>query len=408
MIKIATIDLAKKVIQENGLKGIEVNNFVVSIEVTPEAKIEEAAKKDPLLAEKMRKAATTEVDKLAAELGKKLKSILAEATKNPDKKDEILDKARTSLAQFKTECQTAIDKAVQAEWEKLKKTNAAYLKYKIKTGVKISYETAKMMVSAGTATGAALVGGVPAAVLGYISVVKSMSKIFQECARLGQEAEVVGVELKDTIDGVMKYYASKNLKEGTIGAREFGIKVWEEITSHQGPSISKCQKELSRFKSKIAGLDVGAHKAAGELDKLIREQEKAEAKMNEIDKKVQAMKTDDKSKQEIAAAKKKIDKNMDELAEATQKTLEFIVESNQRIARCKIGLEKIEPLVKELAEKVPQWSVDAQKFTPLLDFATTTSANSAFTKLVTVAGSVTQNTDLYDKLLEKIAAKAGA
>ena len=71
-----------------------------------------------------------------------------------------------------------------------------------------------------------------------------------------------------------------------------------------------------------------------------------ETKIGEIDKKVVSMKLDDKSKQELAAAKKKIDKNMDELAQATQATLEHIVESNQRVARCKIGLEKLEPHVR--------------------------------------------------------------
>lgn len=408
MIKIAQIDLGKKVIDEHGIDDISVNNFILSIEVTPDPAIESAAKKDPLLADKMRKAAMAEADKLAKELATKLKAIVAKAEKKPNKADAIYNDAKVNLSQFKTECQAAIDKVVLAEWEKLKKTNASYLKYKIKSGVKISYEVAKMTVSAGTATLSAFVGSVPSAVLGFLSVVKSMSKIMQEAARLGQEAEIVGVELKTMIDEVAAYYKSKNLKEGTVGARELGIKIWEEITSHQAASISKCQKELSRFKNKISGLDLGAHKAAAELDKLIQEQEKAEAKIGEIDKKVQSAGVDDDSKKKLAAAKKKIDASMDEVAAATQTNLEQVVALVERVERCKIGLGRLEPLVADLGKQVPQWSVEAQKFTPLLDFATAQSAMSAGIKVATVAGSVLQNTDVYDKMVEKIAAKGAA
>lgn len=399
-VKILEADLAKLALSKAGTSVIKLKPIPVIVNIEVDAKLDKALDEDPLLHQQMADKAKKKLDVFAVELGGLIKETAEKIAKQPGDKEVFEDKAEKEFERVAKEAEKQLPLEVMKTWEKLKARKAEYKAYKIKAGIKIATGAVSLTASVAVAATAPFTGA--GAVLGVAGMLKTVSNIAQEIVKLSKDMPKVMTELDTMLTKVANRYKDAT-NSGKIGAEELGAAVLAQLTTFKKDSIAKCGEWDDLLKNKLNGVEVNAHNIAKGLAKMLADMQKAQA---ELPKYLDKIKPNIPSAEvvKIMGAAGKVEKKIMGLFSKIQ---EMIGKCQKTALEAKLGRDSHKILhakVEALKEKVPNWSMVLQKATPLLEFATCLEWGDVAQTAVNLAADAVQETQAFDKLVEKIAA----
>lgn len=168
------------------------------------------------------------------------------------------------------------DKAAAKVWADLVKTRKEYSKYKWKTGFSIFLGLFGIGASVAGAivTSATGVGAVLAAYAAYTSAATVIGKMSDG---LKSSSEVY-LRLRTDLGKLVIEYTEFDKKSSAAAvktAKEVLAAASEKFLAIEKRSLGKCTTDLGLFRSKLKGVEVDAHSASADLNKALKEWDKA-------------------------------------------------------------------------------------------------------------------------------------
>ena len=280
--------MAEVIVEFNGLarsvtsaakpQHLKVPEIGFRIEFPPDKAIYDAAKKDPLLNQKVKDA--------AIKIYQSIERQMVVATKGWDNKVEAVKgdeaKRKQTLAQYQALVKEQVDLAVRAAqrdteavWKDFCKSKKEYSKYKWKAGIKVSLGVAGLVTSVAIMASSAASFGVTA-IPGILSMVRTTAQLAATCKDLLKSVEGVIKDLNSTLLTVVASY--KDASKAKVGAKEMAAMLVQKVIVVELPSLKKCENLLGQGKDKLNGVVVNAHKISKDLETVL-------AKVDEITKK---------------------------------------------------------------------------------------------------------------------------
>lgn len=171
------------------------------------------------------------------------------------------------LAEVKTQILPKVEQAGMAVLAELAVKRKEYRQYKIKAGLNVTLGV--VGVGAGIASIALSGGG--SSLVSLIGIVRGVSEIVQQCKSLYDEAEAVSRKVHA---GILASLKNRTENRDVNALLEVGRAVVKSLTTIDFvPTPAKCEELNGTFRIKLTGLDVGAHDAAKQLNKLLETNE---------------------------------------------------------------------------------------------------------------------------------------
>lgn len=172
------------------------------------------------------------------------------------------------------------DKAAAKVWADLIKTRKEYSKYKWKTGFNIFLG----MIGLGTGIAAAVVtsaSGVGAVVAAYGAYQSAMVSIIKIRDALKSASDIY-LRLSKDLEKLLDQYEEFDKKTAAAAkktAQEVLAAASEKFLAIEVRSLSKCGNDLGLFRNKLKGAEVDAHSASADLNKALKEWDRAMAEI---------------------------------------------------------------------------------------------------------------------------------
>lgn len=172
------------------------------------------------------------------------------------------------------------DKAAAKVWADLVKTRKEYSKYKWKTGFSIflGFFGVGASIAGAIVTSATGVGAVLAAYAAYSSAATVIGKMSDGL----KSASDIYIRLRSDLEKLVNEYAEfdkKSLAGAQKTTQELIAAASEKFLAIEKRSLGKCGTDLGLFRSKLKGVEADAHTAAAELNKALKEWDKAAAEI---------------------------------------------------------------------------------------------------------------------------------
>jgi hypothetical protein len=236
---------------------------------------------DPLLQQKMVDAG----QHVFRTAGEKMAGLLQEHDKladramresGPQKLGQIADLFRKKLEIEGNNAGKDADKAAAKVWADLVKTRKEYSKYKWKTAFSIFLGIFGVgaSIAGAVVTSATGVGAVIAAYGAYTSAATAIGKMSDGLKSSSQ----VYLRLRTDLGKLVIEYTEFDKKSSAAAqktAKEVLAAASEKFLAIEKRSLGKCTSDLGLFRSKLKGVEVDAHSAAADLNKALKEWDKA-------------------------------------------------------------------------------------------------------------------------------------
>jgi uncharacterized protein YlzI (FlbEa/FlbD family) len=332
-------DLSKLVLEKYRVQNLKVGPCKIKLEIQ-DSKLIDVLKKDPLLQQEMVSAAGDVVKKEAEEIADKVKAfdrkIGLEFGKTGDmaKLEKERDHFESIYKDWTWQVPAAAELAHKKAWDEYKKTRSALKNFKWKTVGKVGLCVIGVAAGVGVAASAAA-GNVAGIVAGAYTSAKMLSKAIQTVRAAAKSAETIYAEVcKDVKDLIDEYNKISKLK--TTG-KEIAVAAIEIFTTASLNSIKRCETQIPTFRTKLKGVEMEAHKAAGELNGLLDAAEQVEDEIK-------------KSKVEAYIAKSKVE--LKALEDSVVKAIEEVADLVEKVKKGKEGAKTLEKDIAELKTHV--------------------------------------------------------
>ncbi|MEP2718113.1 hypothetical protein [Pseudophaeobacter sp.] len=266
---------------------------------------------DPLLLAKLTEAASKEYYDLVNGMVIKLRQVDAMYQKTNSKADRAkLVAAYEGFAkkQFKEFAKNG-KKAAERAWAEVAMTKAEYRTYKIKAGVDLAIDGLNVVGGVASAVGT---GGF-ALIVGLYGIIKTLIGMAMKIYKLAIEADKMQKRVTKNLVKIQKSFDKK--KKELSGAKDTGKAFVNSILGADFlPTVGSVKSDNDQYKSKIQGVDVGAHKIAKKLNEVLKEMDKISA-MQDV-----------KSSKKVSALLSKLQKS-------TAKLIDKIIDMQTQVAK---------------------------------------------------------------------------
>lgn len=231
---------------------------------------------DPLLLAKVTEAASKQYDGTIRTLTTLLKKADQDCLSAEDKsaREKV---AKAFEARMGSECKTLEKKAViavKSAWSDVQKTHTEYRIYQIKAGTDLALDGIGL---AGGIAGAVGSGGV-SLVIGIYSIVKTTVSMIYKLYKLAIDADKMQAKVAKQLRSVQKNFDKnkKNFGKTKAGGKNFSKALVNSLLGADFFStLDGTEKDNDQYKSKLQGVDKASHKVAVDLNKLLKDVEKA-------------------------------------------------------------------------------------------------------------------------------------
>ncbi len=336
-----------RAVKPKAIKGKKLP-FRVSLDVDSGAY--DAVRKDALLQAKITEAASGKYKTYMKVMASSLKKHDAAYQKAKDQKtgDKILAAFEKDFKSNTRAFVADAQKAAQKAWEDVKTTKAEYRKYQIKAGVDLALDSLSLAGGVIGTAGAVATGGWGLIVSLY-GVIKTLISVAMKVYKLAIDADKMQKRVTTGLKKVQKSYDRK--RKELSGAKDTGKAFINSILGADFiPSLTSVKADNDQYKSKIQGVDVGAHKLAQKLNQVLAQIDKIEA-MPEV-------KTSKKMKPVIK-----------KLRSATANLIDKIINMQGQVAKGKAFNQNTARAIKELESLEPKKWKYIQKGLPIIDIA---------------------------------------
>lgn len=304
---------------------------------------------DPLLLAKITEAASKQYQGTIKSLSTLLKKADRDCLSAADKgaREKV---AKAFEARMASECRTLEKNAVIAvkkTWTDVQKTHAEYRIYQIKAGTDLALDGIGL---AGGIAGAVGTGGV-SLVISIYSMVKTTVSMIYKLYKLAIDADKMQAKVAKQLRSVQKNFDKnkKNFNKTTAGGKNFSKALVNSLLGADFfASLDGTEKDNDQYKSKLQGVDKASHKVAVDLNKLLKDVEKA-------------------SKDLKGSGNKKMDAAMSKLESAVNKSIEKCIAMQEQVQAGMAWQADTAKTLKELkALRQTGWKV-LEKGLPVID-----------------------------------------
>lgn len=231
---------------------------------------------DPLLLAKITEAASKEYDNTVKSLTALLKKSDRDCVGAKDKRSRE-KVAKTFEGLMSKECKSLEKKAVSAvikAWGDVQKTHAEYSIYKMKAGCDLALDTIGLV---GGVAGAVGSGGA-SLVIGIYSIVKTTVSMIFKVYKLAIDADKMQRRVAKQLHSVQKAFDKnkKDFKKFKAGGKNFSKALVNSLLGADFfATLDSTEGDNDQYKSKLQGVDQASHKVAVELNKLLKDLDKA-------------------------------------------------------------------------------------------------------------------------------------
>ena len=251
-------------------------------------------------------------------------------------------------ATLKKEMET-ISNAMPAEIDKLfddyKKGQSDLLKFRIKSGGKITLNGLAIIAHAAHAAGSHG-ASTPLAIVG---IVRSAVAITQECTKLALSADQFAKIIQKEI-AALQIFMKENMEKAKAkdkvlqSAKEIGLNAISGALGIESPSLKNCDEHIKVHKVDIAKLEVKSHDLSKSIYDAMDVEESWRKKFDAAKKNLPSDKVG-----KIVVHKEKVEKALHTLIESTIKV-------NESIQRAQVRQHKFEKTLDAMREGVPEWT----------------------------------------------------
>jgi hypothetical protein len=285
-IVICEMDLSKLMLAKYQPRALTQVGSVKAKLTLEDKNIIQVVDDDPLLQQKMVDAGQHVFRSAGDEMAKLLQDHDKQALQallQPEAERRTAQIAETFKKKLESEGKKAgqdADKAAAKVWADLIKTRKEYSKYKWKTGFNIFLG----MIGLGTGIAAAVVtsaSGVGAVVAAYGAYQSAMVSIIKIRDALKSASDIY-LRLSKDLGKLLDQYEEFDKKTSAAAkktAQEVLAAASEKFLAIEVRSLSKCGNDLGLFRNKLKGAEVDAHSASADLNKALKEWDKAMAEI---------------------------------------------------------------------------------------------------------------------------------
>jgi hypothetical protein len=233
---------------------------------------------------------------------------------------------------------------IETFFENYKKGKKDLLKFRIKTGVKISLN-ALTIVSTAAIIGATKGGAAP---VGVVVIVRSIAKISEGCVAVALSADKwaarIQVELAALQTILVKDMSDAGLmKKARQISTDIGLEAIAGITGIETPSLGTCREHIKVHKLDISKLEIESHSLGNKIHEAMDEERKWQ---NEFEAAARTM---------PAEKVGKVSQRKDKVRAAVGRLLEANIKVNDAVARAQQRQEKFETALNAMMKGVPSW-----------------------------------------------------
>ena len=339
--------------------------------------------KDPTWLQKMHDRANAKVVPVLDVVKKKVREADEKSQKFDAKTADIFSKDINAFISQKM--QTA-GKEMAAEvdkfFEEYKKGKSELLKFRIKSGGKITLN-AITVIGATAVAGASHGAMAPPAI---VAIVRASIVISQECVKLGLDADkfakIIQAELK-----VLKELMEKGKQKA---AKEVALSALSGVLGIETPSLTNLESHIEVHKVDITKLEVKSHELGAKVNEAYDRQIKWDDKLKQNEKSL--------SPGKVAKLNDKIEKSVKTL----KSVIDATVKVNRAVERAQLRQKTFEDALTALKKGVPDW---VKYVTPAVTMAVDIglAIGGAGSVLEGALGTIaTAETDIASVLLDKM------
>ena len=301
--------------------------------------------KDPVWIHRVQERANAKALPVIEALKTKVKDADAKAEKFDTKTAAIFSNDLNAFLKQKMDAAGAeMAKDVDKFFEEYKKGQTDLLKFRIKSGAKITLNG--ISIVGAVAVSAASHGALAPA--GIVAIARSGVVIAQECAKLAttadQIAKLIQGELKILQAILIKDMANASTKQKVAqGTKEAALGVVSGLLGVETPSLKNCKSHIEVHKVDIAKLDKQSHELGKTIPHAMDEEEKWRKKFDDAKKSLPADKVG-----KIVQKKEQAEKALHQMLEATFKVGKAVNRANER-------QELFEKTLAAMEKGVPEW-----------------------------------------------------
>lgn len=327
------------------LQRVKIDGLVLELTIELDDAAYAKLAKDPVWIQKMTDKAQAKVKPAVEKLIEKVKAADKKALNFDAKTAAIFTKdidttARAEMAEAGRQMAVEVDKL----FEEYKKGQKELLKFKIKSGTKITLNGVAIVgaVAVAAATHGALA---PASI---VAIARSGIVIAQEVAKLATSADQIAVLIRGELR-LLGSFMSTNMQNANVkkkikqGAKEIGLGALSAVMGVEIPNLKNCKGHIEVHKVDIAKLEKESHQLAGLIQGTYDEQAKWAAKV-------------DKYKASLKAEKLLVARTA---AKTAAKILDHLIEStiaiNEAIPRATLRQKAFEDAINAMSEGLPGW-----------------------------------------------------
>jgi hypothetical protein len=354
-------------IASSKLRYLVPPKFTFEVEVDWDSKVYDLVKKDAVMLQEMNDEVGKIYEQNAEAIKSKLEAFEALITKMVDNNADKADIERQkkglddSIQKDHDTAEKAAEKAVEKVWSEWSRKKSEYKSYKAKIVITIVGSVASLAASIGMMVSTPFTGGA-GAVVGILSMVKSVVQIARELASAAQDVET-SLKVLDKQLEILEKVAKTNIGRK---ANEYAGALGTQILGIAQPTIKSAKSNLETVQAKLTPVETDVREAGKLLNDLLDEQEKMRAAfMKDVDARL-SKHPSDKAPGQARDIERRLDQYLRESRQGVMAQIALLTKIGENFRTVRDAIDERARKVKDLSD---QRDVDERFLRLLLTFA---------------------------------------